>query len=161
MADRPILVVGRRINFDLDDALFRNLSFGRSLLQEIDVMVENSRHVEHYPTGMDSFLFRIGRLPFAPERIPPFIMGRYWWDNWIVGYANSLCDTITCSLNPPIYHVNHRPHKCDIKVDRVAANHYTRVANKNFYGSNLDTKWEILGTTLARRGNSIQIALDL
>jgi hypothetical protein len=161
MGDRPILLIGQRINVNLQPASFLNLSFKRSLLQEIDVLVKNSRHAKHSPIGIDSFCFRIDRLPFEPERIPPFVMGRYWWDNWMVGYATGRYNTITFRLTPPIYHINHTPHKLDPKVNRVAVNYYTRIANNNFYGSNLDTIWEVSGTFLFRRGNSIQVPLNL
>jgi hypothetical protein len=108
MADRPILVIDQRINFHLNQHLFQNLTFDESLLQQIDVMVKKSPHFAYQATGMDMFLFRIDRLQINPERIPPFIMGKPYWDNWLVGYFNDVSETITFSLNPPIYHITHR-----------------------------------------------------
>jgi hypothetical protein len=161
MVDRPILVIGQRVDFDLDPARLHNFSFTRSLLHKIDILVNSSRHVKHSPDGIDSFTFRTDYLPFEPGLIPPFLMGRYWWDNWIVGYANTVCDTITFLSTPPIYHINHKPHKFDTKVHRVAVNYYTRIANKDFFGSNLDTTWEISNMVLFRSHDSFQILLDL
>jgi hypothetical protein len=108
MGDRPILVIGQRIDFDPHYDDFRTLLLGASFLPRVDAMVQNSPHSMHRPTGVDMFLFRISHFPFEPERIPPFLMGRPWWDSWLVGYLNHLCDTITFSLNPPIYHIDHK-----------------------------------------------------
>jgi hypothetical protein len=161
MEGRGIVVIGQRIDFDLEMARFEKLSFRQeSLLGEIDEMVENSKHEDHSPYGVDTFLFQIEQLPFEPERIPPFIMGRYNWDNWIVGYLNRICETVTFNLSPPIYHMNHKRHNFDIEDDRVAVNHHTRKANKDYFGSNSDTIWEVLGDALVHRREHTRIPLE-
>jgi hypothetical protein len=160
IGDAPIVVIGQRIDFDLNETLFAELSFSQgSLLPEIDAMVRKSRHSEHSPYGVDNFLFEIERLPFDPERIPPFIMGRYNWDNWVIGYLNGICDTVTFNLNPPIYHINHKRHNFDTEDDRVAVNHHTRKANKDYFGSNSDTVWEVVGDALVHRQKHTRIQL--
>jgi hypothetical protein len=53
MTDRPIFVIGQRIDFDLDPVLFHNLAFEESLLQQIDTMVEKSHHSIHRPSVWD------------------------------------------------------------------------------------------------------------
>jgi hypothetical protein len=97
--DRPIVVIGQRIDFDLNLDLYGKLSFEQhSLLRKIDEMVDKSAHSDHSPYGVDTFLFRTDRMPF--EKIPPFIMGRYNWDNWIIGYLNCIYQTVTFNLSP-------------------------------------------------------------
>jgi hypothetical protein len=158
--DRPIVVIGQRIDFDLNLDLYAELSFSqRSLLLEIDEMVDKSAHSDHSPYGVDNFLFRIDRLPFDPERIPPFIMGRYNWDNWIIGYLNQVCQTVTFNLSPPIYHINHRRHNFDTEDHRVAVNHHTKRANKDYFGSNYDTTWEVVGDELVHRRDKTRLSL--
>ena len=161
MKNKSIVMIGQRIDFTLNQGDFQNLRFNSSnLLEEIDNMVENSIHSDHSPYGVDTFTFRIDKLPFNVNLIPPFIMGRYNWDNWLVGYLNSVCETITFNTNPPIYHVDHQRHNFDISDYLVSINHYLRKANKNFFGSNYDTKWEIIDNKLIKRGLGISIELS-
>jgi hypothetical protein len=158
--DRSIMMIGQRIDFDLQLNLFDALSFEpKTLLKEIDEMVQRSPHSDHSPYGVDSFTFRIDHLPFDPERIPPFLMGRYNWDNWIIGYLNTISETVTFNLNPPIYHINHIRHNFDPEDDKVAVNHHTKKANKDYFGSNSDTTWEIVQNDLVHRRNGTHIKL--
>jgi hypothetical protein len=161
MADHPTMIIGQRINFNLLSVDFQNLSFGTGLLQHIDDMVRKSQHSKESPDGIDTFLFRIDRLSWELKWVPPFIMGRYYWDNWLVGYLNHFCDVITFSLNPPIYHINHTPNKKNPNDDQFAINKYLWEANKRYFGSNRDVTWRLSGDVLIRRRSSIQIRLDL
>jgi hypothetical protein len=160
MADHPILAIGQRMNSNLNAIDFQNLSFGHRLLQNIDDMVRKSRHSPETAVAMDTFLFRIDHLPLEPKSVPPFIMGRYYWDNWLVGYLNHHCDGISFSLNTPIYHINHQPNRRDSNDDQFATNKYLWEANKRYFGSNLDVTWRLLGDILVHRRSSIQIRLD-
>jgi hypothetical protein len=161
MANHPIILIGQRINVDLNSIDDYNFSIGTKLLHEIDDVVKKSRHFPESPDGIDIFLFQIDRVPLEPERIPPFIMGRYYWDNWLVGYLNHFCDVITFSLNPPIYHINHKPNTKNSNDDQFAINQHLWKANKQYYGSNRDVTWKLSGNLLIRRRSSIQIRLDL
>lgn len=155
----PVLI-GQRIDFDLDDFLYENLRFDQNhLLKDIDDMIIKSSHTDHSPLGIDSFTFEIDNLPFNPEKIPPFIMGRYNWDNWIIGWLNKICDTVTFHLDPPIYHINHKRHKFDINNSRVLVNHHTKLSNKDYFGSNIDTKYEVLHGKLHERGTNNYLTL--
>jgi hypothetical protein len=159
MDGHPIVVIGQRINCDINPRYFQNLSFGKALLQEIDHIAKKSVHYPESPHGMDTFLFQIHGLGLEPERIPPFVMGRYLWDNWFVGYLNHFCDIVTFSLDPPIYHINHKPNERNPNEDQFAANHYLWKSNRRYYGSNLDVMWKFSNPMLIRRRSSIQIQL--
>jgi hypothetical protein len=160
LQDRSVLMIGQRIDFDIKEELFDGLTFTQStFLKQVDAMVQNSPHTDHSPYGVDTFTFRLDRMPFDPERIPPFLMGRYNWDNWIIGYLNVISETVTFNLNPPIYHMNHVRHNFDIEDDKVAVNHHTKKANKDYFGSNYDTTWEVVQNELVHRRNGTKLHL--
>lgn len=158
--NNPVVMIGQRIDFDLDQSKIDNLRFDQKhFLDDLDKMVEESKHSPHSPFGVDSFTFQIDNVPFDYEKILPFIMGRYNWDNWIIGWLNTFIDTVTFNLNPPIYHINHNRHNFDPNDSKVAVNHHFKNANKNYFGSNYDTKWEIIGNSLIKRSTNISIEL--
>jgi hypothetical protein len=151
--DRRLLLIGQRIDFDLESSEYNKLRFTQNnLLNDIDEMVQRSRHSDHSPYGIDSFTFRVDPPPFDVDMIPPYIMGRYNWDNWLVGWWNRICDTVTFNLDPPIYHMNHVRHSFDVNDSKVAINHHLKKANKDYFGSNYDTKWQVIeGNVVAKR----------
>jgi hypothetical protein len=152
MADRRLLLIGQRIDFDFEMDQYRKLRFTQAnLLGDIDAMVERSRHSDHSPYGIDTFTFKIDPPPFDVDMIPPYVMGRYNWDNWLVGWWNKICDTVTFNLDPPIYHMNHVRHNFDVNDSKVAINHHLKKANKNYFGSNYDTKWQIVEGNVIRK----------
>jgi hypothetical protein len=72
-----------------------------------------------------------------------------------MGWLNEICDTVTFHLDPPIYHINHVRHRFDFTDPKVAINQQLRKANKNYCGSNYDTKWHVVeGNKVVRRGGS-------
>lgn len=148
------LLIGQRIDFDMKDGAYDELRFAQNdLLVDIDAMVQKATHSDHSPYGIDTFTFRADAPPFDAEMIPPYIMGRFNWDNWLIGWLNSICDTVTVGLSPPIYHINHRRHGFNVEDPRVAINHYLKLANKNFFGSNYDARWKVAGKELLSRDN--------
>jgi hypothetical protein len=154
-AERRLILIGQRIDFDLDNKEYGKLQFTQGkLLEDIDAMVKRSRHSEHSPYGIDSFTFNIEPMPFDPDRIPPYLMGRYNWDNWMVGWWNKICDTVTFNLDPPIYHINHVRHNFNVNDSKVAINHHLKKANKNYFGSNYDTKWQVVEGNIVMRRRS-------
>lgn len=158
--EKPIVMIGQRIDFDLDKNKFHQLRFDQEhLLSDIDEMVLQSKHSPHSPYGVDSFTFQIENLPFDSDKILPFIMGRYNWDNWIVGWLNTFADTVTFNLDPPIYHINHKRHNFNPEDSKVAVNHHFKKANKDYFGSNYDTKWEIVDQTLVKRSTKESFVL--
>lgn len=160
MKEKPAVLIGQRIDFELDKSMLKHLTYGsKDFLKEIDELVDSSDHQDHSPYGVDTFTFDAENVPFDVDLIPSFYMGRYNWDNWFVGWLNKICETVTFNLDPPIYHVNHQRHNFDIKDDKVAVNHHLKLANKNYFGSNYDTKWEIVNGMLKRRKGNTKITL--
>ena len=138
-----LVLINQRVDFDLYRST-KNMKYNASnYLEEIDKLVSSSPNEEHTPLGMDTFTFKKDPLPFNVDMIPPFIVGRYNWDNWLVGYLNSVATTVTFNINPPIYHINHPRHEFDTSDPRVGANEMLRHLNYDYYGSNEDSKYEI------------------
>ena len=143
--NQSAVLIGQRIDFDFDNEQFKNLKFDpNTLLGDIDKMVMMLNHSEHSPLDVDTFTFKIDPLPFDYELIPPFIMGIYTWDKWIVGWLNKITNTLTFHLDPPIYHVGQKTLTYDSDDDKVATNNHLKKANNNYFGSNSDTVWEII-----------------
>lgn len=69
------LVVGRRWDVDVD----KELSFNEGA-RETHKMTLSSKGGWHAYTGIDYFLFPKNLF----DRIPPFLLGRTVWDNWLV-----------------------------------------------------------------------------
>ena len=161
MEEKKPLIIGQRIDFDLKDSLYDELRFDQQhMLGDIDAMVNKSRNSVHSPYGIDFFAFRADAVPFDVEMVPPFIMGRYNWDNWLIGWFNKICDTVTFNLDPPIYHMNHIRHGFDVNDPRVAINHHLKKANRDYFGANFDTKWEVKQGALVRRRGRERIELE-
>ena len=162
MSGKPTVLIGQRIDFQLNKKKLLELNYGSdSFLEEIDDMVESSPHEEHSPYGIDTFTFDVENIPFNIDLIPSFYMGRYNWDNWLVGWLNQICETVTFNLDPPIYHINHRRHNFDVEDHKVAVNHHLKKANNDYFGSNYDTKWQIVKGTLYQRNGIKKISLPL
>lgn len=161
MEGKKPLLIGQRIDFDLDDSLYKLLRFDQEhLLSDIDQMVRDSKHSDHSPFGIDFFAFRADEVPFDVDMMPPFIMGRYNWDNWLIGWFNKICDTVTFKLDPPIYHMNHVRHRFDVSDPRVAINHHLKKANRDFFGSNFDANWKVKKGVLVHKKGSEKYALE-
>ena len=160
MKDKRTVLIGQRIDFDLNKKILKELNYGsETFLEEVDDMVLMSNHEEHSPYGIDTFTFDVENMPFNVDLIPSFYMGRYNWDNWLVGWLNSICDTVTFNLDPPIYHVNHQRHNFDVNDAKVAVNHHLKIANHNYFGSNFDTKWQIIKGKLSNRNDAQRFVL--
>jgi hypothetical protein len=73
------LVLGRRWDVDLGDSIdFNDPSWEPKLLEYVQ-----SNGVLHRPRGLDYFVFPRGLF----EEMPPFVVGRAGWDNWMVLHA--------------------------------------------------------------------------
>ena len=139
----PLVLINQRIDFDLHTNT-KHLKYNASnFLEEIDNIVENSPKEEHPPTGMDTFTFKKDPLPFNVDTIPPFIVGRYNWDNWMVGYLNTIAKTVSFNIDPPIYHINHIRHDFDTSDPRVAANDLLRKMHYDYFASNTEATYSI------------------
>jgi hypothetical protein len=77
--EKPFLVVGRRWDVNLKDSIdFSDPSWESKLLEHV-----HSNGVLHGPQGLDYFVFPRGLF----EEMPPFLVGRVGWDNWMVLHA--------------------------------------------------------------------------
>lgn len=76
---KPFLVVGRRWDTGLEGSIdFNDPSWESKLLEHV-----HSNGVLHRPHGLDYFVFPRGLV----EDMPPFVIGRVGWDNWMVLHA--------------------------------------------------------------------------
>lgn len=80
-AKKRFLMVGQRTDFDPDGAVCFDGDWERRLQQDV-----TERGQLHRPTGIDYFLFR--RAMWGV--IPPFAIGRFSWDNWLLHRARQL-----------------------------------------------------------------------
>lgn len=97
---RPSLVVGRRWDLDLNEYLdFNNTNW------ETQLRARLAREGKlHGRWGIDYFLFRRG----VYRDIPPFAIGRYAWDNWLIYKIRSLgLPVIDATRMVTIVHQNH------------------------------------------------------
>lgn len=142
--NKKVVLINQRIDFDLNIHDVERLNFtSPNFLQDIDSIVMRSSHEAHSLYGVDTFTFRTYQLPFNPNIIPPFIIGRYNWDNWLTGYLNRYCKTVSFLLDPPIYHINHQRHHFDQKDPLVKINSNLRSYSYNYFGANDDTHYFI------------------
>jgi hypothetical protein len=76
---KSFLVVGRRWDVNLGGSIdFSDPSWESKLLEHV-----HSNGVLHRPQGLDYFVFPRGLF----ENMPPFVVGRVGWDNWMVLHA--------------------------------------------------------------------------
>jgi hypothetical protein len=76
---RPYLLVGRRTDIDVAEEL--DFAPGWQERLRAEVAARGELHAE---SGMDYFVFRRGLWP----SIPPFAVGRFSWDGWLVWSAH-------------------------------------------------------------------------
>lgn len=78
----PFLIVGRRTDLKITQALnFNALGWELRLCSVI-----NEQGILHDKTGQDYFVFTRGLF----KDIPPFAVGRFTWDNWLIYYTRFL-----------------------------------------------------------------------
>ncbi|MDA7950293.1 MAG: hypothetical protein MPJ24_02310 [Pirellulaceae bacterium] len=70
------LLIGQRIDFDYDQELFTDSPTWQTELLERAQAEGNYQK----PAGMDYFVFTKGLY----QNIPPYALGRFYWDNWLV-----------------------------------------------------------------------------
>tara|TARA_B100001029_G_C15059223_1_gene456941 strand:+ start:128 stop:982 length:855 start_codon:yes stop_codon:yes gene_type:complete len=71
------LLAGRRWDLNITDHIDFNSNWEPQLKKLI-----NEKGVLHAKTGVDYFLFPKNNMP----EMPPFAIGRAWWDNWLLTY---------------------------------------------------------------------------
>lgn len=78
---KRLLMVGQRTDFDHREAIDFAGNWESALRTDVA-----SRGVLHRPTGIDYFLYHRDIW----GRIPPFAIGRFSWDNWLIHRAREL-----------------------------------------------------------------------
>ena len=143
IGNKKALIINQRIDFYLDPSAIENWDFySKDLLNKTDALINDTNYTLHSPYGVDTFTFRKDIMPFNPHVIPPFLVGRYNWDNWICGYLNYKVLTISFGVTPPIYHIDHVRHQFNKGADPlVKTNEELRSMNYNYFGSNFDTNY--------------------
>jgi hypothetical protein len=74
-SQRRFLMIGRRVDLDLDRALEFEGDWESRLRSDV-----RDRGALHIAQGIDYFVFRRGTF----ESIPPFALGRTVWDHWLI-----------------------------------------------------------------------------
>ncbi len=93
------LLVGRRWDIDIDRPLEFDAGWEEKLTAEV-----RKNGVRHEATGIDYFVFRKGMW----GSIPPFLIGRPGYDNWLIYRARMLnIPVINCSKVVMAIHQNH------------------------------------------------------
>ena len=76
------LMVGRRWDTDITDPLhFQNPDWQQQI-----VSLARRQGIQRFFHNIDYFLFPRGLY----QQIPPLVIGRIWWDHWLVGKAHAL-----------------------------------------------------------------------
>jgi hypothetical protein len=76
------LIVGRRWDTDIIDPI----DFSNSDWQQRIVEIAKRKGIQRFYHNIDYFLFPRGLY----KEIPPLVIGRVWWDHWLVGKAHAL-----------------------------------------------------------------------
>jgi hypothetical protein len=96
---RRFLMVGKRWDTDITELWdFDRLESAVKLL-----WLAREQGVQRGPDAVDYFAFR---RDFYPE-IPPLVVGRIWWDHWLVWKARQLGDVVDVSQLVTAIHQNH------------------------------------------------------
>ncbi len=80
-AKKRLLMVGQRTDFDQREPINFTPNWEKALRSEV-----TERGVLHRPTGIDYFLYHRDIW----GRIPPFAIGRFSWDNWLIHRAREV-----------------------------------------------------------------------
>jgi hypothetical protein len=99
----PYLMIGRRWNIDLAERIEFECSDWEARLRAI--VFQRSRPSDSNESGVDYLVFTRGLFP----EIPPFAVGRWWWDHWLVWKALSQSVPVADASTKVIaIHQNHR-----------------------------------------------------
>ncbi len=96
----PFLMVGRRWDIDITTPL----DFSLSDWQERIVVLAKAEGCQRFFHNVDYFAFTKGLYP----RLPPLVIGRIWWDHWLVGKARA-CGAAVVDVSQVVcaVHQNH------------------------------------------------------
>lgn len=92
------LIIGKRRNLDLEP----DFELAGDWKQRLQARAAGSAQLSS-PRAIDYFLFRGDLWP----DMPPFALGRFAWDNWLVYAASLRCEVIDATEKIHIIHQNH------------------------------------------------------
>lgn len=166
MLNTNLFLISKRINFHLNETIFNSINFTKYILNHKDLLKEmemillkdkNITYSRH--SAVDIFTFRADRPPFNPKMIPPFLMGKPFWDNWLVGYLNTLAETISFANYSYVYHVGPLRTKYKDYTQEYFINYYIHTSKIHFGGGNDQTKWRIENGYLLKNKGNIKLLL--
>ncbi|OHS96810.1 hypothetical protein TRFO_36937 [Tritrichomonas foetus] len=138
-------VTGYRLNFDIEDySYILDRSFKDFNYTEY---VYSCNHSEYSFRGMDFFTFMNHPGSNFFKTLPPFLMGKYEWDNWLVGKMNQLYQTITLGPNYRTYHINHPATANKRFTEFSLYNKRLRILYYTPTSDNEHTKWTVKNRT--------------
>jgi hypothetical protein len=147
---RP-LIFSPRIDVDVPDNFIDSLRFTKEdLSADIDTVMPSLGLLRHKKGGVDVFTFFTFDPPFDLRELLPFLIGRYAWDGWMIGLANGLCNTISMSWKPMIYHVNHIRYEKDGSDQMVEYNWNLGHTHGGYKFHVQSAKWLMKGGELVR-----------
>lgn len=138
-------ITGYRLNIDVEDySVLLNRSF-----KNFDLMkfINSCPQTEYSYRGMDFFTFLNHPDSKFFENIPPFLMGQYEWDNWLVGKMNLLYQTISLGPDFRVVHINHPSFPRKRFNEYSAYNKRLRFMYYAPTSDNKHTKWTFMNRT--------------
>jgi hypothetical protein len=95
---KEFLIAGRRWDINIDELI----DFKSDWVSTLKNMIEQ-KGLLHAETGVDYFLFP----KFIMPEMPPFAIGRGWWDNWLIHYFRKNKIPVIDGTNIMTIHQNH------------------------------------------------------
>lgn len=129
---KSFLIVGQRTNLDVTHPIeFDDVA----AVEELEMRAQLNGEAAG-PGALDYFVFRRGLYC----DIPPFCLGRFYWDNYLIWHAAAQGATLVdCSANITAIHQNHEYNQCKRGLNGILDSQEYR-ANKQLFGSR---RWPI------------------
>lgn len=168
LLNKSLFLISQRLNFNLNETIFQSINFTKykknhqKLLHIFEKIALNDPNKRFSPPGaIDIFTFRADKPPFNPNVIPLFHMGKPAWDNWLVGYMNTISETVSFGNYSFVYHAGPMREKYNDGSPEYFINRNLYFKNIKFDGDNSKTKWVIKNGNLFRRNSSIKYQIIL
>jgi hypothetical protein len=146
-----LLLVTPRMDVDIPINALSDIHFcKRSVLYEIDRVMDTYDPIPHTRGGLDVFTYDRTNPPINLSLIPPFLMGRPAWDVWVAGLASSVSEVVSTDFRPSVFHLEHLVHHRT--KDEWGVRYNDEVAEKNhgFYSRSSGIRWFASNGTLIR-----------
>ena len=135
-------VTGYRLNFNIEDIPdILNFSY-RDI--NITAFVHSLNTTEYSFRGMDFFTFYSTPGINYFEDTPPFIIGVYEYDNWLLGKMNHIYQTISLGPDFRVFHMTDLTNRRKIRFTPISIyNKRIRVLYNGYTSDNKHTVWEL------------------